>query len=639
MWAPTAPRYGWETRAVDDAVVVDRAGGRPHVSGAATDILVYGMILALGVLEIGLSRRSDDFVSGDVTYFELARSIIETGFYGYAFRPETMIPPGFPALEALLCITVGCTYTVLIRSMAVFATLGLLVSYVLLRREQGRAVAAVSCLLLGSSPILFAFSTRTVFSDLPYFFTSMATLLLATRLDTAKRLRGRGVVWLLCGLLLVESMLIRSAGIALLTGLTGWLAASWFADREIASRRLKTFLPLLLVGLVVQALWMQWVAKHEVLEWPLVGGYPHSYIAQLRVKSGNRPELGSASLSDIPSRVAKNLDDRAVGLMELLTRRWINPTWLSPLVVGPVLLILMGVGCSMWRGAGSLPAWYFVSHEAIYLVWPWDFEARFFLPVAPLACLYLWRGGGILLGAASRTPQAVGAWSVVPVALLGVSAGAAAWSSGSVQIALAAVFWALLAMMSAWMAWSDLHRLPTPLGWLLSQSRVIVPGRGKSLRLATVIAAVIVAVLGSVGVAGQLTAGRENLTFDVTRATSYPDIEAGQWIRAHTADTAVVMARQLDVVYHYGRRRVVWFPPLSNPQELMDGIRRHGVEFVVVSSRKYTYWFPPEQDCFESLLRVYPRVFRPVHEGPRMRIFQVAPELRGDAIGRSAVNA
>src|SRR5262249_3392903 len=27
-----------------------------------------------------------------------------------------------------------------------------------------------------------------------------------------------------------------------------------------------------------------------------------------------------------------------------------------------------------------------------YLLWPWDFEMRFFLPVAPLACFYAWQG-------------------------------------------------------------------------------------------------------------------------------------------------------------------------------------------------------------------------------------------------------
>jgi len=45
----------------------------------------------------------------------------------------------------------------------------------------------------------------------------------------------------------------------------------------------------------------------------------------------------------------------------------------------------------------GVPEWYFVGHEAMYLLWPWDLELRFLLPVAPLAGLYAWRGGRRLL--------------------------------------------------------------------------------------------------------------------------------------------------------------------------------------------------------------------------------------------------
>jgi hypothetical protein len=65
---------------------------------------------------------------------------------------------------------------------------------------------------------------------------------------------------------------------------------------------------------------MQWAVRHEVLQWPMVGGYPQLYVAQLSVKNGNYPGLGAASLSDIPPRVTKNVANRAGALSELLTR-------------------------------------------------------------------------------------------------------------------------------------------------------------------------------------------------------------------------------------------------------------------------------------------------------------------------------
>jgi len=613
--------------AVDDEVILNRQSGNSHRSLTATDIFVYGLILSLGALQFGLSQRSDDFFTGDTIYFELARSIIEQGFYGFDFKPETLLPPGFPLILASLCVTFGCTYAVLIRSMAVFATLGFIASYELLRREEGRTVAAVFCLLLASSPILFSFSTRWVFSDLAYFFTSMLVLLLAVQLDTAKNPRGRAILWLLCGSLLVGSLLLRSSGIALLLGLFGWLTVSRFAEREVRLRRLRTFVPLLLIGLFVEILWMQWAARNEVLQWPMVGGYPQPYFAQLSVKNGNYPELGKASLSEIPLRIQQNLADRAVALASLLSRKeYISSAWYSPLVIGPVFLILLGVGCSMWRGKGGLPEWYFVIHEAIYLLWPWNFVMRFFLPVAPLACLYLWRGGKAFLSLPSRIPRMLGAWSLPLWVVLGVYAGTSAWNSGNVQASFAAIFWAVVATVCAWTLWTGSYRAPA-FAPLLSLSAVVVSIRGKSLTLLQVVGMGAVTALVGLGIARQLDAGRDNLAFDVTKQVSYPDIEAAQWIHTHAASTTVVMARQVDVVYHYSRQKVVWFPPVSDPQVLMDGIRRYKVEFVVVTNKKFSYWLPSEQDCFERLFRTYATAFRLVEEQSQFRIFQVVSDF------------
>ena len=170
---------------------------------------------------------------------------------------------------------------------------------------------------------------------------------------------------------------------------------------------------------------MHWVATHEVIEWP-IGGYPRSYVSPLSVKSGNHPELGTASLADIPSRVAKNLSEHVTGLTALLTRQeYVNPIWSSPLMLGPLLLVVVGLAGSLWPSGGSLPEWYFVAHEAMYLLWPWDLEMRFLLPIAPLAGLYAWRGGRYLLEWAARNPARAAAYTLV------LSLGAAAHAGAS----------------------------------------------------------------------------------------------------------------------------------------------------------------------------------------------------------------
>jgi len=609
------------------------AAPRARVPLTRTDIVVYLAIIVVGSMHYALTLRSSDFFRGDTTGFELARSLLG-GFYGFNFRPETMIPPGFPAIMALLCVAVGCRYSVFLHAVVVFWTLGVLASYELLRRMEGRAAAAVVSMLLISSPFAFGFATGVVFSDLPYLFTSMVVLLLARCLDDqcltsdtnekgARDAHHLGVMSqrLLCGLALIASLSIRSAGVALLIGLIGWLAASWLLDRPAAGRRLRLFLPLVVAAILAQAAWMSWVTTHEVVEWP-IGGYPRSYVSQLGVKSGNHPELGPASLADIPARVTQNLADHVAGFTALLIPlEYINPIWSSPLMLGPLLLLIIGLGRSMWSSGGGLPEWYFVAYQTMYLLWPWALELRFLIPVAPLAGLYAWRGGKQLLEWIAHDPRRAVTGTLVLALPAATHAGAVGWRLGSRQPAAAAVFWLLLAVGAV--VWASAPRRRLIIGWL-RRSVVLIPSHGVSLSLLRLGCVLMVTLTVGIGLARQISLGLDNLAFDVTTRSSYPDIEAGQWLRAHTAVTTVVMARQVDVVYHYSRRKVVWFPPISEPWTLMDGIRKYGVQFVVINHRALTYFQPPEADCFAGLAQTYPASFRLIHRGSKFDIYEVA---------------
>jgi hypothetical protein len=135
--------------------------------------------------------------------------------------------------------------------------------------------------------------------------------------------------------------------------------------------------------------------------------------------------------------------------------------------------------------------------------------------------------------------------------------------------------------------------------------------------------AVTVAVLVVVGFRQELDEGRHNLTFDPTTLSSHVDIEAGKWIAANTASSAIVMGRDRSIIYHYSKHKVVWFPPSSNPQILMEGIRKQKVEFVIITERRQNYWLPPENICFDSVYRAYPEAFELVHEEPLFRVFKV----------------
>src|SRR5262245_31558372 len=127
------------------------------------------------------------------------------------------------------------------------------------------------------------------------------------------------------------------------------------------------------------------------------------------------------------------------------------------------------------------------------------------------------------------------------------------------------------------------------------------------------------AAIATAGVVREVRIGQQPAT-DLTQEL---DVVAGQWVRDHAPTAAVIMARQLDVVYHHGRRRVVWFPPLSDPGQLMEGISKYNVDFVVVTDRQQSYWVPSDKACFERLLNAYPGSFTLWHEQPGLQIFRV----------------
>lgn len=580
------------------------------------DIVTYVVLAALGVLQIILSRHVADFV-GDVTYLELAKSILGGTGYGYNLKPETMLPPGFPYLLASLTVFLGTSYAVLVRTMAVFTTLALVFAYEVLRFQASRKVAAAICLLIGSSPIIFRFSTTLVFSDLPYFFTSMMLLWALMRLELAHaQLWKAAAWWLLCFVLVIASVLLRSTGTALLGGVLGWLVVSALKDQTVNKRRFQVFLPLVIVGMLAQMGWMHWAVKHQFSEWP-IHGYQENYLSQLRIKNGNDPELGLATWKDVLGRPFQNADDRGAELWTLIARKSVAPAWYSPMSSVPIVLVLLGLGLTFWETGGGISEWYFLSYEGMYLFWPWNFEERFFLPVAPLACLYLWRGVTLLSRLARAKPDKVVGISVACAAMGIISTLIWGRHFEHPQPRLCSVMWALIAAASA-------------LFWVLGRKKIesfpiaSEPPPSSPWRVGIT---VVVACLFVLGVRSQVRIGLGNLHFRAEDDSFYPDREAAEWIGENSPLSAVVMARKDDIVYHYdGRRRVIWFPPSSDPVLLMSGVRRYNVRYIVVVAGNDSYWSPPASDCFALLYEAYPKAFELVHQSGSESVYEVSPD-------------
>lgn len=601
------------------------------------DIFVFTLIIGFGALQFFCIDRAKDFPGDDVFFADSGRSLIEHGFYGINGYSETNMPPGLPAILGFLCAVVGYSHAIFLRALVLFATLGLAVTYELLRRQTSRAVAAAICLLLVSSRIHFDLVTQAIVPSYPYFFCTMAALLVARKLEEAKSLVSR-IAWSAALTVLVAaSLLLASAAIALLVGIVASICVAFCRDRHLAFARLRTYLTVLLVGIAVQGLWMQRdnesaSAGIAAAEWP-VPGFPQSYLSQLKVKSGNYPELGMATPSDVVVRVVKNASAQANLLSRILLRRLPQLAWMSIFVAGPLLFVTLGWCYSIWRTGGGVQDWYFAGYEFIYLLWPWDLEIRFFLPIAPLACLYLWRGGQALVFLAKSNPRVLGAvW--LPVAAI-FAAGAWQWMHGSgiagqfpnagLEDEFSFALWLVSAILAAWMVWADI-------GWLnpLSALRRQRSTTGGALRTTLLPITQLLGVIAAVGliVAGivlQIQIGRDNLDPRSSVNNLSPDAEAGKWIHSHTDSNAIVMARQVPTVYHYSDRKVIWFPLSSNPQLLMEGIVKHRINFVLVVQRDASmYYRPSDNDCFAPVLKRYPDAFRLIYEVPEFKIYQVA---------------
>ena len=604
-------------------------------SVAWLDIVVYVVIVVLGISAFLFHFRSSDFLGEDVFYADCARSLLKHGFYGIGGHPETNQPPGLSAMLALLFTFFSDTFSTCLRAMAIFEALGFVAAYEVLKRHSSRTVAAIICIVLMSSPIYFQLTTQTVNPCLPVLFTTMAAVLVFRKYEKATT-QPMLLLWgLTLTVVVAAAVMFASASIALLGAMIAVIVATFFHDRRLARGRAIRLLPVVLVGLIVQGLWMH--RKPAPLEWPLPG-YPAPYLQQLRVKSGNYPELGMASLGDVLIRVESNSLRQMDLLAQVFLRHGINISK-DAIVITPVLLILAGWAYSLWESEGeNLVAWYFAGYQFIYLLWPWGVERRFFLPVAPLACLYAWKGVKAVHAFVIAKPRAAGILLAPLGLVLGISGCHWLYTHrlthgwGILPDELIAPAWLITSAWAVWMAYAG--RPPA----------ILVPGTGSARwwvtpslffgtsprRVAAYGMGGVLLMLLGIGLSAEAKMARENvaapdllLTRDASINPMAFDIESALWVRAHTPTDSIVMARHVPLVHHYAERDLVWFAPISNPDVLMEGIVRHKVNYVVVVKHSSPYYLPDDDYCFDRLLAGHPHAFQLVFRDSNVRIFSV----------------
>jgi len=601
-----------------------------HKSFTKSDGVVVALILSMGAWQFVFCDRAP-FGYDDVFYADAAASLIRTGVYGIQGHREANQPPGLSAILALVQLACGGGHLAFLRTMVVCGTLGLLAAYALLRHECTRAVAGSICLLLISSPLWFQMETELVFPAFPFLLSTFLALLALRRVEGAATFRSRAWWIAASSALTAISILIASAGIALLGAVAVRIATTFFRDRRQGAIAFKRYGLVLLAGLAVQVAWMH--RTPESLEWPEVPGFPASYLSQLQMRNGHDPELGLATAKDVGIRVVSNVFERARIFAALLLGLWVRGLRVSAVILAPLLLALIGWLASIRKARDQVLDWYFAGHELIYLLWPWKMEMRFFIATSPLACLYLWRGVNTVWLLLHEHPRAVArVW--VPCAALGsilsLQVGLRgerghAWHGG-ISLGL----WIGSGVLAAWFARAAAARrsaqapAPESVGHFGLRPPAAVWGIGTLIVLAVFL----------VHLSGDFQIASWNVL--ATKPPS-PDVEAALWIRSHTDSGAVILARHVPIAHHVSQRKVVWFPPISDPIVLMQGIRRHRISHVVVADRAPNdYFLPPDPVSFARLQARYPAAFRLVFDDRRFAIYAVVEQNAADAMAGPA---
>ena len=611
----SAVSLGWRRLAHSTAL----GAWRPSFSDAA--ILFF--LLVFGGLQFLSCERSLDFLREDVAYFELGKALLAGHGYAYNGVAEAVQPPGLSLLLAFLIRLFDSQHSLLLGCVGVLLPLGLLFSYWILRIRYGRVPAAATCMLIACSPSIFAFSTRYIAPALPYLFASMVALFAASKLDSASS-RSKALFWqITLALFLAASILTQVSGVALLLAIVVWMLLSSRRSPAVLRARLRKFLPPLAVGALVAFAWIH-QGGHQAKDWPLEG-YPGGYLSQVVVKSGNQPELGRATPLDFVVRLSDNGEHYMDLFVGLFTSHWLDLTWSAVVPATLLVLMLIGVGDALFYRGSTPYDWYLLGYCAIYLFWSWQPELRFMIPVIPFLCIYVYAGARRLPRLASEHPRLLGAIGVPLFSLLATDA--VFWAlnrrEGGLQLRLSAAIWVAAACASLWMFLKNASPLARIAGFFRTGAgRNWILGFPVDSALRTV-AAFLLLAQASLAFAGDLKIRDQNINAPLLQSSMRADISSASWLADHSPQDAVIMARHVPITFHYAHRHVVWFPPISSPDVLMDGIRRLGVTHISVVRRDYYYYLPPDVFCFDRVRRAYPSAFQLVGQGQDFQIFSV----------------
>ena len=549
--------------------------GKPERRRVA-GVVAVGLILA-SLYALAAQARYPG--GGDAPYHILTA---RTWFSGGHFIPgdptQTKFPPGWSLMLGAVGLLVGNGYAPLARFTASLFPLALFAAWIFIRRYAGQTRASWITLAVALSPACFDAATRGARSEALFMVASMAFLAWHAGNALNAQLSPRRIA--IGSALLVATVMLRTIGVAMLVAASATVVhVALFERRRLRVVAVSMAAPLL-ASTAALGVWNLLARASPTELYP--GERMNLYSSQFQLIDPHRPALGVARFADILERIPRNLRMLSAHAAELLTNiPWISPSWVSPVVIAILAVLLAGVIRELRRPL-PLPAYYLLAYVAILSVWPFDEGQRFLVPIAPLLFLFAASGLGYLAHLVDmRGPLARrGCLAVALVEIAALVRHMTVSQAGlGRQAAFSLVAWSMLLAMAI----SGGADLKKAVGFV-SHSRTIRMLCGSAF-----------AALGAFGI----------YAIAVTSWTLDHGIGNGfqltsKWIVEHTSPDAVVMAqRHLDFQMTTGRPGVV-FPVTGDVTRLVTALARTRARYLVVYDTPIglAYYFPVERDRF-----------------------------------------
>ncbi len=342
-----------------------------------------------GLLAIHVTAASSEIggnLGGDsVVYYLLAKAI--AGGQGYvdlylpANPPHTKFPFMFPLLLAPFHLFMEFPLYAMHLLVAVFNCAAAVILGAFTAKRMGRTAGIAFAILFGTMPIIYLKSLHLLSEPLYMFFVFLALLAFEkwTGDDTSPEVSIKTPA--LIAVLGVLALFTRSAGVVLPAAL---FAGLWRRRKRLYIKN--KAVPAALIMIVVAAL----LAAPWLIRNMSAAGEATDYVGQFLAKDPYNLEAGTISAVDFGKRLLQN----SAYYLPAFADGAFSPSWTPNFLqsLWPLFIILVVAGLVREIIAGHCAAELFLLFSlGIVLVWPF-YEARFLVPVIPLACFYLIRG-------------------------------------------------------------------------------------------------------------------------------------------------------------------------------------------------------------------------------------------------------